>query len=95
MSRYKPNPKVYLGAAKSLGLQPEECGMVAAHLNDLDGARKCGFRTIYVERAREEAWDEDKVAQTKEAGWVDVWVTEDEHGFVTVAEKLKEVAPIH
>jgi len=66
--------------------------MVAAHLNDLDGARKCGFRTVYVERAREEGWDEQRVAQTKKEGWVDVWVEEAENGFVTAAERLKEVA---
>jgi 2-haloacid dehalogenase len=34
---YKPHPSVYLGAAKRLGLEPNECCMVAAHLRDLDG----------------------------------------------------------
>lgn len=63
--------------------------MVAAHLSDLKGARKCGFRTVYVERAREEAWDEERVAQTKREEWVDVWVTEEENGFITAAERLK------
>jgi len=79
---------VYLGAAKRLGLKPEECCMVAAHLSDLEAAKGCGFRTVYVERSREEAWDVEKVAQTKKEGWVDVWVTEDEQGFLRVAERL-------
>jgi len=92
INRYKPNPKVYLGAAKKLGLQPEECGMVAAHLKDLEAARACGFHTVYIERAREEAWEEDKVAQTKKDGWVDVWVTKDENGFITAAERLGQAA---
>jgi len=66
--------------------------MVAAHLKDLEAARGCGFRTVYVERAREEAWEEEKVIQTKKDAWVDVWVMEDENGFVTAAERLGQAA---
>jgi len=66
--------------------------MVAAHLSDLDAARKCGFRTVYVERAQEEAWDDEKVAQTKREGWIDVWVAREERGFITVAERLAKVS---
>lgn len=84
----KPNPKVYLGAAAKLGLKPEECGMVAAHLSDLEAARKCGFRTVYVERSQEEAWDAEKVAQTRREGWVDIWVTDEEEGFIAIATRL-------
>lgn len=36
---FKPNPRVYLGAAERLGLQPHECCMVATHLADLQGAK--------------------------------------------------------
>lgn len=88
---YKPNPAVYLGAARELGCQPGEVAMVAAHLNDLEAARGCGLRTIYVERLQEEAWEEDseKYQQAKE--WVDLWITIQENGFVSVAEKLKDV----
>ena len=46
---YKPHPDVYLGAAKKLGLEPGQCGLVAAHLGDLAAARKCGYQTIYSE----------------------------------------------
>jgi len=88
---YKPSPKVYLGAAEKLGLRPEECAMVAAHLNDLKAAKGCGLRTVYVERAQEEDWNEEVVEEEREAGWVDVWIDmkeEGSKGFVTVAEKL-------
>ena len=84
---YKPNPAVYLGAAERLGLKPEQCGMVAAHLGDLEGAQKCGFATIYVERPEEER---DDYLRTKE-GLVDVWVDMKGNGFVEVAETLEGV----
>lgn len=62
--------------------------MVAAHLHDLEAARKCGLRTVYVERKQEEAWDEEKVREAKVEGWVDLWVEEGKQGFVTVAEQI-------
>ena len=80
---YKPNPKVYLGAAEKIGLKPEQCSLVAAHLDDLKAAKKCGFSTIYVERPREERHPE-----LRDEGIVDIWVKQDEEGFVTVAERL-------
>lgn len=80
---YKPNPAVYLGAAEKLGLKPEECCLVAAHLDDLKAAKACGFRTIYVERPLEE-----RFPGLKDEGFVDVWVGMDDEGFVTAAEKL-------
>ena len=82
---YKPNPSVYLGAAAKLGLQPGECGMVAAHLEDLEGARECGFgTTVYVERRGEERAGHLRGRE----GLVDVWVTEGEGGFLEAARKL-------
>ena len=80
---YKPSAKVYLGAAQKMGLEPEECVMVAAHLEDLKAAKHHGFRTIYVERPREE-----RVPELAEEGFVDVWVGMGEKGFVSVAERL-------
>jgi len=50
---YKPDREAYLTAADLLGLKPEECMMVAAHLGDLRAARGCGLRTAFVERATE------------------------------------------
>ena len=62
---YKPDPQVYLGAARLLGLQPAQVMMVAAHPSDLRAAAACGLRTAYVPRPLErgpggpmEAWTE-------------------------------------
>jgi 2-haloacid dehalogenase len=87
---YKPSPKVYLGAAEKLNLPPNECVMVAAHLNDLKAAKGTGFQTIYVERPGEEDWSEEEVAKAMTEGWVDIWVIakSGSKGFVTIAEKL-------
>jgi 2-haloacid dehalogenase len=66
---YKPDPETYLGAAKLLGLAPEEVMMAAAHNNDLAAARACGLKTAFFARPTEygphqvrdfaatEAWD--------------------------------------
>lgn len=50
---YKPDPRVYRGAAEVFGLAPAEVMMVAAHHDDLAAARACGLQTAYVERPRE------------------------------------------
>lgn len=80
---YKPNPKVYLGAAEKLGVKPEECGLVAAHLSDLRGAKACGFYAIYVERPLEE-----KIPELRGQGIPDMVIGEDENGFITLAQRL-------
>lgn len=80
---YKPSPKVYLGAAGKMGLRPDECCLVAAHLDDLKAAKANGFTTIYVERAGEERHPE-----LRGGGFVDLWVKEGEGGFVTAAKRL-------
>ncbi|ORY68737.1 haloacid dehalogenase [Pseudomassariella vexata] len=85
---YKPKPAVYLGAAGVLGLKPEECAMVAAHLEDLKAARDCGLKTIYVERPLEEAWPKGEQLYSESRSWVDLWVTEKEDGFVELARRL-------
>lgn len=51
--RYKPDPEVYLMAARLLGCAPAELMMVAAHTDDLRAAQACGLRTAYVHRALE------------------------------------------
>lgn len=83
---YKPNPAIYLGAAKKLGLEPGQCVMVAAHLGDLEAAKKCGFQTIYVQREQEETAEMEKEARGK--GYVDMWITLDDDGFLTAAKEL-------
>lgn len=50
---YKPDPVVYLGSAKLLGLRPDEVMMTAAHLPDLHGAAALGLRTGFVARPDE------------------------------------------
>jgi 2-haloacid dehalogenase len=60
---YKPDPQVYLGAAKLLGLAPQQVMMVAAHPSDLRAAAACGLRTAYVARPLERGV----------GGWVEPW----------------------
>ena len=54
---YKPDPEVYLGAARLLGLEPGQLMMVAAHPGDLRAAAACGLRTAYVMRPLEHGPD--------------------------------------
>lgn len=85
---YKPHPSTYRGAAKALGLEPGEVAMVAAHLSDLKEARSNGFRTIYVEREREEDWSPDQEEYRDAKTWVDMWVDVKEDGFLEVARRF-------
>jgi len=80
---YKPDPKVYLGAAEKMGVKPEECALVAAHLGDLKGAKECGFYAVYVEREGEE-----KSPELRGKGIPDLVVGEGEGGFVELAGRL-------
>jgi len=83
---YKPNPAIYLGAAKRLGLEPGQCVMVAAHLGDLEAAKKCGFQTVYVQREQEERGENE--SRARQEGFVDLWVDQASDGFVAVAKEL-------
>ena len=53
MQHYKPDPEVYQGAARLLGVALDEVLMVAAHPSDLRGAAKAGLRTALVRRPLE------------------------------------------
>ena len=66
-----------------MGVKPQECGLVAAHLSDLKGAKACGFYTIYVDRPLEE-----KNPELRAENIPDMCINEDEDGFVTLAERL-------
>ena len=90
---YKPSEKVYLGAVEALGLEPGQVAMVAAHLGDLKAARGCGLRTVYVERNREEDWEVGSQEYEDAKGWVDLWVSEGEEGFVEVARRMGILKP--
>lgn len=50
---YKPDPEVYDGAVRLLGVAPGEVMMVAAHVDDLAAARSRGLRTAYIHRPAE------------------------------------------
>lgn len=89
---YKPHPSTYRGGAKkALGvggadLDMGEVAMVAAHLGDLEAARSLGMRTIFVERPQEE--DKDAPLYEEAKSWVDMWVTEEQDGFLEVARRF-------
>ncbi|KAJ5170690.1 uncharacterized protein N7500_003473 [Penicillium coprophilum] len=85
---YKPSPLVYNGAAKMFGLEPGQCGLVAAHLEDLEAAKSCGFQTIYVERELEEEWSKEQAAKAKTEDWVDMWIDLESDGFREVARRF-------
>jgi 2-haloacid dehalogenase len=50
---YKPDPTVYLTAARLLALDPGDVMLVAAHPSDLKGARNAGLRSALVRRPLE------------------------------------------
>jgi len=50
---YKPDPAVYLGAARVFDVAPAEVMLVASHQDDLAAARACGLQTAYIERPAE------------------------------------------
>ncbi len=51
--RYKPDPRVYLGAAELLDAAPANIMLVAAHNYDLAAARRHGYKTAFVARPAE------------------------------------------
>ena len=53
IQKYKPDPEVYLMAARLLGLAPAQVMLVAAHPSDLAAAQSAGLRTGYVPRPLE------------------------------------------
>jgi len=85
---YKPHRSVYLGACKSMNLEPDQVAMVAAHLGDLEAARGCGLKTIYVERSGETEWQPGSAEYEDAKSWVDMWVAESENGFQEVARRF-------
>lgn len=85
LGAYKPSPEAYHGAARRFGFRNSQCCLVAAHLQDLRAAKKCGFQTIYLEREMEEAWDSKDVARAREEGFVDFWVGVGGSGLIEVA----------
>ena len=79
---YKPQPEVYLATASALGLEPNECMMVAAHNGDLVAATACGFHTAFVRRPTEHG--PDQTTDLEPSGTWDI-VAED---FLDLADQL-------
>ena len=50
---YKPDPATYLMVSQLFDLEPAQVMMVAAHVGDLEAAKKLGLRTAYVHRPLE------------------------------------------
>lgn len=50
---YKPAPQTYQGVADVFDVAHDEVMLVAAHKDDLHGARKAGLRTAFIERPNE------------------------------------------
>lgn len=71
---YKPKPEAYLRAVSMLGLEPQQCLMVASHNDDLLAAADCGLRTAFIRRPAEDA--EDRLADDEAAPGVDLAVTD-------------------
>lgn len=51
---FKPHRAVYEWAAKEMGVQPNECMLVAAHGWDVAGAHWAGLQTAFVARERQQ-----------------------------------------
>ena len=83
---YKPDAKVYLGAAETLGVTPAETMMVASHKNDLQGARRAGLKTAFVERPLEKG--PGGGADTGREDWMDFYAKD----FVDLARQLGAAA---
>lgn len=84
-NHYKPDPEVYLGAAKLLGPAPAQLMMVAAHLGDLEAARKLGLRTAFVARPLEFGATVKADSAADAQGKVDVVASD----FIDLAEQLR------
>ena len=64
---YKPDPRTYGGVARVFDVAPEQVMLVAAHHDDLAGARACGLRTAYIERPLEYGASHPKDVQAEPA----------------------------
>jgi 2-haloacid dehalogenase len=78
---YKPDAEVYQMAARLLDLRPDQVMMVAAHPEDLQAAKKVGFKTAFVARPLEHGPDQKPHAAPAN---VDVNATD----ILDLAEKL-------
>ena len=47
---WKPHPDAYAYAVRTMGVEPADAMLVAAHPWDIDGAARAGLATAYVNR---------------------------------------------
>lgn len=52
VGHWKPRAEVYLHCARTMGVAPERVALIAAHSWDIQGARRAGFCTGFVQRGR-------------------------------------------
>ena len=50
--RWKPHPDAYRYAATACGVEPAKMALVAVHPWDIDGARRAGLMSVWVDRKR-------------------------------------------
>ena len=72
VEHYKPDREMYLSAPLYLDLKPEEVMMCAAHVSDLQAARRCGLRTGFIYRPNEYGDSPVGVPDKAKAGDFDV-----------------------
>jgi len=59
---YKPDHRNYRRVLELIKRRPEECVTVAAHNDDLRGAKAVGMRTIYIHRWTDDvSWDQELI----------------------------------
>jgi 2-haloacid dehalogenase len=80
--KVKPDISIYGDAAEMLCMDPAEIMMVACHAQDLDAARKAGFRTAYVNRPLEYGPDHPPEAKPDPYDY-------DADNFIELAEMLR------
>lgn len=82
IGKYKPEPSVYLAAARMLNLEPKDIILAASHKYDLKAAQALGFKTAYLFRPHE--FGETRDGQWPIAGEFDYVV----EGIDEIAKKL-------
>ena len=84
LGHYKTDPEAYQAALRLLRLKPDQAMMVAAHKNDLLGAKAVGLRTAYVHREGESDVFPGSSSVEESASEFDVVATD----FPDLADKL-------
>ena len=84
LGHYKTDPEAYQAALRLLRLEPDQAMMVAAHKNDLRGAKAVGLRTAYVHREGESDVFPGSSSVEESASEFDVAATD----FPDLADKL-------